>query len=46
MNSISIQQEIVNDENRIKCTLVKSSPIDFVAESKALLSAISKYNFI
>lgn len=39
-----IKQEAVNDEMRVKSTVVTVQPINYVQESRNLLEAISKYN--
>jgi len=39
-----IKKESVGDEDRVKCTLMSAEPVDFVKESKALLSLIASYD--
>jgi replication factor A1 len=39
-----IKQESVNDEMRVKSTVLSVQPINYVQESRNLLEAISKYN--
>lgn len=39
-----VKQEMVNDEPRVKSSVIKVDDLDFVAESKNMLDAIAKYN--
>lgn len=41
---LRVKQEMVNDEPRIKSQVISLAPVDFKAESKQLLLAISKYD--
>jgi replication factor A1 len=41
---LRVKQEMVNDEPRLKCTSFSMGSVDFAAESKQLLLAISKYD--
>ena len=38
-----VKNELVNDENRLKATVVRMEPVDYVAECSDLLSAIEKF---
>jgi len=40
---LRIKVEMVNDEQRVKSTIVEVKPVDFVQESHSLLQAINSY---
>jgi replication factor A1 len=39
-----VKQEMVNDEPRVKSSVIKVDELDYVAECKNMLDAIAKYN--
>lgn len=39
---LKVKEESYNDEQRVKCTVVKSERLDFAAESRALIETIGK----
>lgn len=41
--NVSVKNEIVNDESRVKSQILSLTPVDFVTESKNMISAIAKY---
>ncbi len=38
-----VKQESVNDELRVKCSVVRLDPIDYNSECKQMIEAINKY---
>lgn len=41
---LRIKEEIVNDETRVKSSVMKLDDVDFVTESRMMLDAIARYN--
>jgi replication factor A1 len=41
---VRVKQEMVNDEMRVKNSMLKVEDLDFIDESKNLIDAINKYN--
>lgn len=41
---VRVKNEMVNDEQRIKCSVMAVRPVDYAQECRDLLAAINRYN--